>query len=410
MALAQRFPSLSVLRHAHYARIVASRFCTSLGWQMFTVAVGWQVYALTRSALALGLVGLSQFVPFVLLVLFGGHVADRVDRRTILIVAWSVDAACIGALLVITLAGLRAVWPVYLAVGAYGAARAFWAPALQAVIPRLVPRAEFPRAVAINATLFQVAVISGPAIGGVLFLVGPALVFGICGALFALAVVLAIRLPAHLPQSAPGAVRGSAAHELMEGLRYVRRHRSLLGLITLDLFAVLFGGATALLPIFASDVLHIGPVGLGLLRSAPGVGAALAASVLALRPIERRAGAWMFAGVGLYGIGTLVFALSGSFLWSLAALFACGSGDMLSVNIRSVVVQINTPDAIRGRVSAINTMFIGASNELGEFESGVTARWFGAVRAAALGGALTLLVVAGWMRLFPELRRLDRLH
>jgi MFS family permease len=410
MWLARRFPSLSVLRHAHYARIVASRLCTALAWQMFTVAVGWQVYALTHDALALGLVGLSQFLPFVILVLFGGHVADRVDRRTILVIAWSVDALCIGALFVITVIGLRSVWPVYVAVGAYGAARAFWAPAMQAIVPRLVPRAEFPRAVAINATLFQVAVISGPAIGGVLFLIGPALVFGVCCALFLLAVTLALQLPAHLPQPAPGSARGSTAHELLEGLRYVRQHRSLLGLITLDLFAVLFGGATALLPIFASDVLRVGPVGLGLLRSAPGAGAALAAAVLALRPIERWAGTWMFAGVGLFGIGTLVFALSNNFACSIGALFACGCGDMLSVNIRSVLVQINTPDAIRGRVSAINTMFIGASNELGEFESGVTARWFGAVRAAALGGALTLLVVASWMRLFPELRRLDRLH
>jgi len=410
MPLARRFPGLSVLRHAHYARVAASRFCTTLGWQMFTVAVGWQVYALTRDPLALGLVGLSEFLPFLSLVLFGGHVADRVDRRTVLLIAWSADALCIGALLAITAAGLTAVWPVYLAVGTYGAARAFWAPAMQAVVPRLVPRAEFPRAVAINATLFQVAAISGPAIGGLLFLVGPALVFGVCCSLFALAVVLTLQLPSHLPQGEPGAARGSTAHELLEGLRYVRRQRSLLGLITLDLFAVLFGGATALLPIFASDVLKIGPVGLGLLRSAPGVGAALAAIVLALRPIERYAGAWMFAGVGLFGIGTLVFALSGSVAWSIAALFACGCGDMLSVNIRSILVQINTPDAIRGRVSAINMMFIGASNELGEFESGVTARWFGAVRAAALGGALTLLVVAGWMRLFPELRRLDRLH
>ncbi len=349
MALAERFPSLSVLRHAHYARIVASRFCTSLAWQMFTVAVGWQVYALTRSALALGLVGLCQFVPFVLLVLFGGHVADRVDRRTILIVAWSVDAACIGALLVITLAGLRAVWPVYLAVGAYGAARAFWAPALQAVIPRLVPRAEFPRAVAINATLFQVAVISGPAIGGVLFLVGPALVFGICAALFALAVVMALRLPAHLPQPAPGTVRGSAAHELMEGLRYVRRHRSLLGLITLDLFAVLFGGATALLPIFASDVLHIGPVGLGLLRSAPGMGAAPRRELLALAPdraprrphdVRRRR--------PVRGEHDRLRALAPASPVPSRALRLLGCGDMVSVNIRGVLVQLNTPDAIRG--------------------------------------------------------------
>ncbi len=410
MSLAQRFPGLSVLRHAQYARVAASRFCTTLAWQMFTVAVGWQVYALTHDPLALGLVGLSEFLPFLSLVLFGGHVADRVDRRTVLLIAWSADALCIGALLAITVAGLRAVWPVYLAVGIYGAARAFWAPAMQAVVPRLVPRAEFPRAVAINATLFQVAVISGPAIGGALFLIGPALVFSLCCMLFVLAVALTLQLPSHLPQGAPGAARGSTAHELMEGLRYVRAQRTLLGLITLDLFAVLFGGATALLPIFASDVLRIGPVGLGLLRSAPGVGAALAAVLLARRPIERHAGAWMFGGVGLFGIGTLVFALSGSFACSIGALFACGCGDMLSVNIRSILVQINTPDAIRGRVSAINMMFIGASNELGEFESGVTARWFGAVRAAALGGALTLLVVAGWMRLFPELRRLDRLH
>jgi MFS family permease len=377
---------------------------------MFTVAVGWQVYALTRDPLALGLVGLSEFLPFLCLVLFGGHVADRVDRRTVLVIAWSVDALCIGALLAITAMGLRSVWPVYLAVGTYGAARAFWAPAIQAVMPRLVPRSEFPRAVAINATLFQVAVIAGPPIGGVLFLAGPALVFGVCCALFVLAVNLTLQLPSHLPQSAPAAARGSTAHELMQGLRYVRRQRTLLGLITLDLFAVLFGGATALLPIFASDVLRIGPVGLGLLRAAPGVGAALAAVLLALRPIARFAGAWMFAGVGLFGIGTLVFALSHNLVCSIAALFACGCGDMLSVNIRSILVQINTPDTIRGRVSAINMMFIGASNELGAFESGLTARWFGAVRAAALGGALTLLVVAGWMRLFPELRRLDRLH
>jgi MFS family permease len=408
--LAQRFPGLLVLRHPLYTRALSGRFCASLAWQMFTVAVGWQVYALTHDPLALGLVGLSEFLPFVALVLFGGHAADRLDRRTVLIVAWGVDALCIGALLAITVAGLRAVWPVYLTVGAYGAARAFWAPALQAVVPSLVPRAEFPRAVAINSALQQVAVIGGPAIGGALFLVGPSLVFGICCALFVLAATLALQLPAHLPRQLAPSARGTTAHELMQGLRYIRRQRTLLGVITLDLFAVLFGGATALLPIFASDVLHTGPVGLGLLRSAPGVGAALAAALLSARPIERHAGSWMFGGVGLFGIGTLAFALSGSVAWSIAALFLCGCGDMVSVNIRSILVQINTPDAIRGRVSAINMMFIGASNELGGFESGVTARLFGAVRAAALGGALTLLVVAGWMGLFPELRRLDRLH
>ena len=291
----------------------------------------------------------------------------------------------------------------------FGTTRAFWAPSLQALVPNLVPRDEFPRALAVNGTLFQTAVIVGPALGGLLFLLGPDIVFGVCAALFLLIIIVGSGLP---PQRALPPPPGSPTTDsrFLDGVRYVLHQRTVLGVISLDLFAVLFGGATALLPIYASDVLHIGPVGLGLLRTAPGVGAALTAGLLTLYPINRHAGTVMFGGVALFGLCTLIFGESRIFIVSLLALFVLGAGDMLSVYIRGILVQLQTPDAIRGRVSAISSMFIGASNELGEFESGVTARWFGAVRAVLLGGSLTLAVVAGWMGLFPELRKLDRLR
>jgi len=402
-------PALAVLRHRSFARYALCRLLTTLSWQMLAVAVGWQVYALTHDPLALGVVGLSEFLPFLCLVMFGGHVADRVDRRNVLVVAWSIEALCIGVLLWLTLAGVRAAWPIYLIIAAFGSTRAFYAPAMQAMVPTLVPREEFPRALALNSTLYQVSVIAGPALGGVLFLAGPELVFGICAATFLITVLLLLSLGPHRAQRAatPSATGG---HELLEGLRYVLHQRLVLGVISLDLFAVLFGGVTALLPIFAGEVLHIGPVGLGVLRTAPGVGAALTAALLALRPVNRRAGLALFGGVAVFGLCTIVFALSRDAALSIAALFVLGCGDMLSVYVRGILVQLNTPDAIRGRVSAINSMFIGGSNELGEFESGVTARWFGLVPAALLGGVLTLLVVVAWMLMFPPLRRLDRLR
>jgi len=402
--------SLAVLRHAQFARFALCRFLTTLSWQMLAVAVGWHVYALTHDPLALGLVGLSEFLPFVLLVMVGGHVADHADRRDVLVIAWSIEAVCIGALLWLTLAGGQAVWPIYLVIVAFGSTRAFYAPAMQALVPTLVPREEFPRAVALNSTLFQAAAISGPALGGALYLLGPAVVFGACLGLFVVAVLLLLSLAPHRVQREAVAAAAADGHALLEGLRYVLHQRLVLGVISLDLFAVLFGGATALLPIYAAEVLHIGPVGLGALRSAPSVGALLAAGILALRPINRHAGAWMFGGVAIFGVCTLVFGVSRSVPLSVAALLLLGCGDMVSVYVRGILVQLNTPDAIRGRVSAINSMFIGGSNELGEFESGLTARWFGAVRAVLLGGALTLTVVGGWMGLFPELRRLDRLR
>jgi MFS family permease len=368
------------------------------------------VYALTRDPLALGLVGLSEFLPFLCLVMMGGHVADRADRRDVLVIAWSIESLCIGALLWMALAGEHAVWPIYLVIATFGSTRAFYAPAMQALVPTLVPREEFPRALAINSTLFQVAVIVGPALGGTLYLLGPAVVFGVCLGLFLITVMLMSTLGPHRAQRANGATPRGTGHELLEGLRYVLHQRVVLGVISLDLFAVLFGGATALLPIYAAEVLHIGPVGLGALRTAPGVGAAITAGLLMLWPINRHGGRYMFGGVALFGLCTLVFGVSRSVVLSFAVLLLLGCGDMLSVYVRGILVQLNTPDAIRGRVSAINSMFIGGSNELGEFESGVTARWFGAVPAVLLGGALTLVVVGAWMVLFPQLRRLDRLR
>ena len=405
-----RLASLAVLRHAQFARFATCRFLTTLSWQMLAVAVGWHVYALTHDALALGLVGLSEFLPFLLLVMVGGHVADHADRRDVLVVSWGIEALCIGSLLWLTLTGGQAVWPIYLVIVAFGSTRAFYAPAMQALGPTLVPREEFPRAVALNSTLFQIASISGPAIGGALYALGPAVVFAACLGLFVIAVLLMLSLGPHRARRDEATTPAADGHALLEGLRYVLHQRLVLGVISLDLFAVLFGGATALLPIYAAEVLHIGPVGLGVLRSAPSVGALLAAGILALRPINRHAGAWMFGGVAIFGISTLVFGVSRSVPLSVAALLLLGLGDMVSVYVRGILVQLNTPDAIRGRVSAINSMFIGGSNELGEFESGVTARWFGTVRAVLLGGALTLAVVASWMTLFPQLRRLDRLR
>jgi MFS family permease len=405
-----RLASLAVFRHPQYARFAACRFLTTLSWQMLAVAVGWHIYALTHDALALGLVGLSEFLPFLLLVMVGGHVADHADRRDVLVIAWSIETLCIGILLWLTLAGGQAVWPIYLVIVAFGSTRAFYAPAMQALTPTLVPREEFAHAVALNSTLSQTASISGPALGGALYLLGPSVVFGACLGLFVLAVLLTLSLGSHRAQRNQVAAPTTDGHALLEGLRYVLHQRLVLGVISLDLFAVLFGGATALLPIYAAEVLHIGPVGLGVLRSAPSVGALIAAGILALRPINRHGGAWMFGGVAAFGVATLVFGVSRSVPLSLAALLLLGFGDMVSVNVRGILVQLNTPDAIRGRVSAINSMFIGASNELGEFESGATARWFGAVRAVLLGGALTLAVVAGWMGLFPQLRKLDRLR
>jgi len=396
--------TLAALRERDFARYAAARFMATLAWQMLGVAVGWQVYALTNDPLALGFVGLAQFLPFIALVLPAGQLADRADRRVVLMVAYATEGLSAAALLAFTSSGSTHVWPIYAAMVLLGSGRAFWMPAGQAITPSLVPTALFPSAIAINSTLFQTAVIGGPALGGLLYLAGPHIVYGTSLVMFGCVIALIATIR---PRRAQGA-ETVGSREVWEGLRYVLRHRILLGAISLDLFAVLFGGATALLPMVAADVLKVGPAGLGVLRSAPAVGAALTAGALALTPVHRHVGRWLFAGVALFGVATVVFGLSRSLPLSLAALALLGAGDMLSVYVRHMLVQLETPDAIRGRVSAVNSMFIGASNELGEFESGVTARWLSLVPAIVLGGIATLVVCVTFMRVFPEMRKMDR--
>ncbi len=396
----------SALRHRNFALYLCARLLGTIAVQMQNVAVGWQVYAITGNALDLGFIGLAQFAPFVALVLVAGQVADHFNRRAIIIVCHGVELLCALILLIFTFGGFQALWPVFAALALFGAARAFRMPTSQAILMNLVPLENFGNAVAISSSGFHVAVIVGPTLGGILYLLGPTVVYGASAVLFLLAMVLMGLTRVEQPtihKETPN------WHTLLEGLRFVWSRPIVLGAISLDLFAVLFGGATALLPAYASDILQVGPQGLGLLRTAPGVGAALTAILLAFKPMSHRVGHWMFGGVALFGLATVVFGVSQSFWLSLAVLFILGAGDMVSVYIRHMLVQLETPDAIRGRVSAVNAVFIGASNELGEFESGLTAAWFGLVPAVVVGGVATLLVTVVWMWRFPALRRLDRL-
>ena len=395
-----------LMAHPGFVRFLTARLAVSIAVQMQTVAVGWQIYAITRDPLDLGLIGLSQFLPFVLLVLPAGHVADRRNRARILAVCFSLELLCALLLLAFTLSGLAVAWPVFAVMVIFGIARAFSMPAGQALLPNLVPPELFARAVAVNSSTWQVSTIAGPAIGGLVYLLGPDVVYGTVAALLAGAVLLMIglRAPPPAPTDEP-----DSWHTLLEGLRFVWRRKIILGAVSLDLFAVLFGGATALLPAYAHDVLHIGPDGLGWLRAAPGVGAAIIAFALAWRPIRKQVGAAMFLGVAVFGIATVVFGISHSFWISIAALTVLGAADMVSVYIRHMLVQLETPDGIRGRVSAVNAVFIGASNELGEFESGVTAAWWGLKPAVVVGGIMSVLIAGLWTRLFPALRRMDEL-
>lgn len=394
-----------VLRHRNFASYLTARVLGTLAVQMQSVAIGWQVYELTGNLFDLGLIGLAQFAPFLALILFAGHAADRYNRRNIISACLAAQLLCGLLLLGFTLSGLSVVWPVFAVLVLFGSARAFMMPATQAVLVNLVPPEHFSRAVALSSSSFHVAVIVGPTLGGLLYLAGPKAVYLVASALLVLAVLLM-----RMTRAAPQALNRDPLswHSVLEGLRFVRSRPIVLGAMSLDLFAVLFGGATALLPALAHDVLHIGPGGLGLLRTAPGVGAALCSVALTIFPITRRIGLWMFGGVAVFGAGTLVLGATGSFLVALAALFLMGAGDMISVYIRHLLVQYETPDAIRGRVSAVNSVFIGASNELGEFESGLTAGWMGLVRAVLFGGAATLAVTGAWAWLFPVLSRMDR--
>ncbi|USX25714.1 MFS transporter [Oxalobacteraceae bacterium OTU3CINTB1] len=395
----------SVLRHRNFALYLSARTLATLAVQMQNVAIGWQVYSMTHNLFDLGLIGLAQFAPFLLLILIAGHAADRYDRRNLIAIALAAQLLCGLTLLAFTMAGLSTVWPVFAVLVLFGSARAFMGPATQAILVNLVPPESFSKAVALSSSSFHVAVILGPTLGGLFYLAGPKTVYVISSALLVAAVVMMCMVKS---VKQPSNREPATWHTVLEGLRFVRSRPVVLGAISLDLFAVLFGGATALLPALAHDVLHVGPTGLGMLRTAPGAGAALCSIALAFFPITRRVGMWMFGGVAVFGMGTLVLGATSTFIVALVALFLMGAGDMISVYVRHLLVQYETPDAIRGRVSAVNSVFIGASNELGEFESGVTAGWMGLTRAILFGGAATLAVTGLWAWLFPVLSRMDR--
>ena len=396
---------LGALKHRNFTLYLVARFIATLAIQMQSVAVGWQVYAITNDPLDLGLIGLAQFLPFIVLVLPAGQIADRYDRKAILVTCYVVEVACAVLLLGFTMYGLSTAWPVFLVLVLFGAARAFAMPTSQAITPNLVPREIFGNAVALNSSTFHVATIVGPSLGGLMYVAGPATVYTVVSALLIVSVsfMLAVRMPATIRSTEP-----ASWHTVLEGLRFVRSRPVVLGAISLDLFAVLFGGATAMLPVFAKDILATGPEGLGLLRTAPAIGAAATAALLAVYPITRSVGRWMFAGVALFGVAIIVFGLSNSFAAVAGGARYSRCRRHGQRYIRHMLIQLETPDEIRGRVSAVNAVFIGASNELGEFESGVTAVWFGLVPSVVIGGAATIAVTGLWMRLFPTLRTMDR--
>jgi len=397
----------SVFGHRSFRQYWLARVASVIAYQMQGVAVGWQMYELTGSALDLGLVGLAQFLPSVALVLVVGQIADRYDRRLILRWCQRTEAAAAATLAVLSVTGAITELALFAMVAVLGAARAFEMPTQQTLLPALVPTSLLARAVAANASAGQTAIVLGPALGGLLYFAGPATVYGVCAAMFLTASILVGRIRM---ERIPARREPPSMASLFAGIAYVRRHRALLGAISLDMFAVLLGGAAALFPIYARDMLLVGPWGLGLLRSAPAIGALATAFWLAHRPLQSRAGRTMLVAVAFFGVATIVFGLSRSFALSLGVLVLLGAADMFSVVVRQSLVQLGTPDVMRGRVSAVNSMFIGASNQLGEFESGVTAAWFGTVPAVVLGGVGTLLVVAVWWRLFPELVAVDRLE
>jgi MFS family permease len=400
-------PHASLRHERDFIRYLIARCLGTLAVQMQTVAVGWQVYAVTRDPLHLGLIGLSQFLPFIVLILPAGHVADFYDRRRIVTACYALNLVSAVSLLALSARGLESVGPVFAVMTLLGITRAFAMPASQALIPNLVGPDKFARAMAVNQSVFQVSTIVGPTLGGLLYLAGATVVYSSVAALLLASTVLMSGLKAggRTKSQAPAV----SLQSLLSGLRFVKSRPIVLGAISLDLFAVLFGGATALLPVYARDILDTSSAGLGLLRTAPAIGATVCAITLAARPLTRHVGLWLFGGVVVFGVATVVFGLSTNLAVSFVALTALGAGDMVSVYLRHLLVQLETPDEIRGRVSAVNAVFIGASNELGEFESGVTAAWFGTVRAVVLGGAVTLAVAGIWARLFPQLRTMDEL-
>ncbi|MGF6936448.1 MFS family permease [Paraburkholderia sp. UCT70] len=394
-------PHFSLPKHPPFQRFWCTRILSSLSFQMLAVAMGWHVYALTHSAFALGLVGLAQFLPMFLLTLVVGHVADRYDRRRIAAVCQSLESVAALLFAIGTFGGWISAPVIYVLAACVGASRAFESPAVASLLPAVVPRGYLPKATAWATSANQTAQIAGPALGGLLYGIGPGAAYLACTLTFAAAAASVWSIPLQMKPASRAPV---TLESIFSGIAFIRREPVILGALSLDLFAVLFGGATALLPIFARDVLHAGPLGLGLLRSGTAIGALASTIWLAHFPLRNRPGAAMFGGVIAFGIATIVFGLSHQFLVSLFALMVLGASDTISVVVRLSLVQLRTPDEMLGRVSAVNSLFIGTSNQLGEFESGLTAGWWGAQPAVLVGGAATIAIALLWMRFFPELR------
>jgi len=397
----------SVYRLPGFAAFLAARLLAVFAMQIQAVVVAWQVYDITRDPLSLAYVGLAQFVPMLFLLLPAGDLIDRYDRKLILALSWLLEAACAAALLWLSLQG-EAVSYYYGVLVLYGCARAFTGPALSSLLPQIVPRKRLAAAIAANSMIMRVATIGGPVLGGALYaLGGGALTYGTCLVGFVVGTLLLWRVPVRFAERHETLTTG-AWTRFTAGIGFIRSRPIILGTISLDLFAVLLGGVVALLPIYAQDVLEVGPTGLGLLRSAMAIGEVAVGLYLSVRPFDRHVGRVMFIAVALFGLANLVFALSTLFWLSFAALVVAGAADMVSVYIRSSLIQFSTPDAMRGRVNAVNMLFIGSSNELGEFRAGLSAAWLGAVPAALLGCACTLAVTGGWALGFKSLRQVNR--
>ena len=396
------------LRHRDFRRFWFGLLGAGFGGQMASVAVGWQVYAIHRSAFDLGLIGLAEFVPLPLLALPAGQLADRLPRSVIAAISSFAEAIVVGLLLVVTIGGAHQLWAFVALAALTGITSAFGAPAKRAITPEIVPTELLAGALALRSIAFQVATISGPAVGGLLFSIRPEAVYAVGLGLLAASGVLMLTLPA--PRSEQLDASPPRLESLLLGIRFIRATPILLGAITLDLFAVLFGGAVALLPLYARSILHTGPFGLGVLRSATAVGALAAGIMLTHRPLGGRVGRTLFLSVGIFGASIVVFGVSRWFPLSFAALAVSGFVDMLSMNIRGTASALATPNALRGRVNAVENVFLGASNELGAFESGMAAALLGATPAVVAGGAVTILLALVWGRLFPPLARVDRLE
>lgn len=397
----------TLLRLPSLKAFLFSRSLAALASQMMAVAVGWQIYALTHSIRALGFVGLAQFAPMLFLVFIAGHFADRHDRRMIVMVCQALECAALVIVALGSAEGWIRPWMLYALVAIFGALRTFEMPCQQTFVAAIAPSALLPRATALSSSLFTAASVIGPSLGGVLYGLGPTACYAICAVSFGLACAGTVTMKLSWPTRVRNPV---SLASVFGGVTYLRRRPDTLGAISLDLFAVLLGGATAMLPVYANDILRTGPLGLGLLRAAPAIGALLTSTAVARWPLRGRCGPLMFLSVAIFGVATIVFGLSTTVWISVLALMVLGAADVISVMVRGALVQLGTPDEMRGRVSAVNTLFIGSSNQLGELESGLLGSAIGPEAAVVIGGIGTILVAGIWVRLFPGLWRLDRLE